>query len=585
MSALRSSLSWQGRGYSRHQLSGDLIAALVVTVMLIPQGMAYALLAGLPPQAGLYGAILPLLIYAALGTSPVLAVGPVAVVALMTAAAAGSVAEIGSPGYHLAALWIALISGALMLVMGVLRLGFVANFLSHPVISGFITAAGILIAASQLRHLLGITTTGKTLPEVIPSIIANLGGLHGPTLVLSALVLGFLFWSRKGLAPLLRRLGLKGDMAALLARGGLFLAVLVSTLAVWALGLDAQGVRIVGAIPQGLPALELPAFDRDLITFLLVPAAMIALVGYVESISIAQTLAAKKRQSIDPNRELIALGAANLGAGVMQAMPVTGGLSRSIVNFEAGAETRAAGALTALMIGAALLALTPLLYYLPNATLAAIIIVAVASLLDLRALPRAWAYSRADGAAMAATMAVTLTMGVEQGLLAGVGLSLGLHLWRTSRPHVAEVGQVPGTGHFRNINRYEVVTTPEVLTLRVDESLYFPNARYLEDLVQEKIATNPDLRHLVLMFSAVNEVDASALESLEMLRAKLRDAGVSLHLSEVKGPVMDRLRRSDFLDHVDGLYLTQFDAMEALAPALTRATLARPRHEVRKPGA
>ena len=585
MSALRSSLSWQGRGYSRHQLSGDLIAALVVTVMLIPQGMAYALLAGLPPQAGLYGAILPLLIYAALGTSPVLAVGPVAVVALMTAAAAGSVAEIGSPGYHLAALWIALISGALMLVMGVLRLGFVANFLSHPVISGFITAAGILIAASQLRHLLGITTTGKTLPEVIPSIIANLGGLHGPTLVLSALVLGFLFWSRKGLAPLLRRLGLKGDMAALLARGGLFLAVLVSTLAVWALGLDAQGVRIVGAIPQGLPALELPAFDRDLITFLLVPAAMIALVGYVESISIAQTLAAKKRQSIDPNRELIALGAANLGAGVMQAMPVTGGLSRSIVNFEAGAETRAAGALTALMIGAALLALTPLLYYLPNATLAAIIIVAVVSLLDFRALPRAWAYSRADGAAMAATMAVTLTMGVEQGLLAGVGLSLGLHLWRTSRPHVAEVGQVPGTGHFRNINRYEVVTTPEVLTLRVDESLYFPNARYLEDLVQEKIATNPDLRHLVLMFSAVNEVDASALESLEMLRAKLRDAGVSLHLSEVKGPVMDRLRRSDFLDHVDGLYLTQFDAMEALAPALTRATLARPRHEVRKPGA
>ena len=585
MSALRSSLSWQGRGYSRHQLSGDLIAALVVTVMLIPQGMAYALLAGLPPQAGLYGAILPLLIYAALGTSPVLAVGPVAVVALMTAAAAGSVAEIGSPGYHLAALWIALISGALMLVMGVLRLGFVANFLSHPVISGFITAAGILIAASQLRHLLGITTTGKTLPEVIPSIIANLGGLHGPTLVLSALVLGFLFWSRKGLAPLLRRLGLKGDMAALLARGGLFLAVLVSTLAVWALGLDAQGVRIVGAIPQGLPALELPAFDRDLITFLLVPAAMIALVGYVESISIAQTLAAKKRQSIDPNRELIALGAANLGAGVMQAMPVTGGLSRSIVNFEAGAETRAAGALTALMIGAALLALTPLLYYLPNATLAAIIIVAVASLLDLRALPRAWAYSRADGAAMAATMAVTLTMGVEQGLLAGVGLSLGLHLWRTSRPHVAEVGQVPGTGHFRNINRYEVVTTPEVLTLRVDESLYFPNARYLEDLVQEKIATNPDLRHLVLMFSAVNEVDASALESLEMIAAKLKDAGVALHLSEVKGPVMDRLRRSDFLDHLAGLYLTQLDAMEALAPALTHETLNRPRHEVRKPGA
>ena len=585
MSVFRSSLSFRGPSYSRFQFSGDLIAALVVTVMLIPQGMAYAMLAGLPPQAGLYGAILPLLLYAALGTSPALAVGPVAVVALMTAAAAGTVAEIGTPGYHLAALWIALISGGLMLVMGLARLGFVANFLSHPVISGFITAAGILIAASQIRHLLGIQTTGKTLPEVLPSIAANIGDLHLVTLVLSVLVLAFLFWSRKGLAPLLRRLGLPGGSATLLARGGLFLAVLASTLVVWALGLDAAGVRIVGAIPQGLPPLQLPAFDFDLITLLLVPAAMIALVGYVESISIAQTLAAKKRQSIDPDRELIALGAANLGAGVMQAMPVTGGLSRSIVNFEAGAETRAAGALTALMIGASLLALTPLLYYLPTATLAGVIIVAVVSLLDLRALPRAWAYSRADGAAMAATMAVTLLMGVEQGLLAGVGLSLALHLWRISRPHVAEVGQVPGTGHFRNINRYEVVTTPEVLTLRVDESLYFPNARFLEELVQEKVATNPELKHLVLMFSAVNEVDASALESLEMLQAKLRDAGVKLHLSEVKGPVMDRLRRTEFLDHVDGLYLTQLDAMQALAPALTRDTLARPRHEVRKAGA
>ena len=572
-------------GYARAGLSSDMIAALVVTIMLIPQAMAYAMLAGLPPQAGLYGAILPLLLYAVLGSSPALAVGPVAVVALMTAAAAGTVAEIGTPGYQLAALWIALISGAMMLVMGLLRMGFVANFLSHPVISGFITAAGILIAISQVRHLLGIQTSGKTLPEVIPSIIANLSDANLITLALSVLVLAFLFWSRKGLAPLLKRLGLGASAAALLAKGGLFVAVLVSTLAVWAFGLDAQGVRIVGDIPRGLPPLELPAFDLDLITLLLMPAAMIALVGYVESISIAQTLAAKKRQSIDPDRELIALGAANLSAGVTAAMPVTGGLSRSIVNFDAGAETRAAGAMTALMIGAALLALTPLLYFLPSATLAAIIIVAVASLLDFRALPRAWSYSKADGAAMAATMAVTLLIGVEQGLMAGVGLSLALHLWRTSRPHVAEVGQVPGTSHFRNINRYEVVTTPEVLTLRVDESLYFPNARYLEELVQTRIAEQPEIEHLVLMCSAVNEVDASALESLEMLLAKLHASNVKLHLSEVKGPVMDRLRRTDFLEHVDGLYLTQYDAMEALAPDLTRDTLAREREERRKAGA
>ena len=570
------------RPYLRGPLAGDLTAAVVVTIMLIPQGMAYAMLAGLPPQAGLYGAILPLLLYAVLGSSPTLAVGPVAVVALMTAAAAGLVAETGTPGYELAALWIALLSGAMMLAMGLLRLGFVANFLSHPVISGFITAAGILIALSQVRHLLGIQTIGKTVPEVLPSILANLGDVNLPTLALSVLVLAFLFWSRKGLAPLLRRLGLPRAAAAALAKGGLFLAVLVSTLAVWALSLDQAGVRILGHIPAGLPPLALPGFDLDLIMLLIVPSAMIALVGYVESISIAQTLAAKKRQSIDPDRELVALGAANLGAGLSQAMPVTGGLSRSIVNHEAGAETRAAGAMTALMIGAALLALTPLLFFLPSATLAAIIIVAVVSLLDFRALPRAWSYSRADGAAMAATMAVTLLLGVEEGLMAGVGLSLALHLYRTSRPHVAEVGQVPGTGHFRNINRYEVVTTPEVLTLRVDESLYFPNARYLEELVQTRIAESPDIKHLVLMFSAVNDVDASALESLEMLLAKLHAAGVSLHLSEVKGPVMDRLQRTDFLHHVDGIHLTQLDAMAALAPALTEETLNQPRCERRK---
>ncbi len=570
------------RPYLRGPLAGDLTAAVVVTIMLIPQGMAYAMLAGLPPQAGLYGAILPLLLYAVLGSSPALAVGPVAVVALMTAAAAGLVAETGTPGYELAALWIALLSGAMMLAMGLLRLGFVANFLSHPVISGFITAAGILIALSQVRHLLGIQTIGKTVPEVLPSILANLGDVNLPTLALSVLVLAFLFWSRKGLAPLLRRLGLPRAAAAALAKGGLFLAVLVSTLAVWALSLDQAGVRILGHIPAGLPPLALPGFDLDLIMLLIVPSAMIALVGYVESISIAQTLAAKKRQSIDPDRELVALGAANLGAGLSQAMPVTGGLSRSIVNHEAGAETRAAGAMTALMIGAALLALTPLLFFLPSATLAAIIIVAVVSLLDFRALPRAWSYSRADGAAMAATMAVTLLLGVEEGLMAGVGLSLALHLYRTSRPHVAEVGQVPGTGHFRNINRYEVVTTPEVLTLRVDESLYFPNARYLEELVQTRIAESPDIKHLVLMFSAVNDVDASALESLEMLLAKLHAAGVSLHLSEVKGPVMDRLQRTDFLHHVDGIHLTQLDAMAALAPALTEETLNQPRCERRK---
>jgi SulP family sulfate permease len=563
-------LTWAPR-YSRDDLTNDLMAAAVVTIMLIPQGMAYAMLAGLPPQAGLYGAILPLILYAAFGTSRALAVGPVAVVALMTAAAAGSVASAGSGEFQLAALWIALISGALMLAMGVFRLGFVASFLSHPVISGFITAAGILIAASQLRHLLGAPISGKTLPQVVPSLLKNLGQISFLTVLLSAMVLGFLIWSRKGLAPALQRFGVQPPLAKLLSKTALLVAVVVSTLLVWVFGLNSYGVSIVGDIPRGLPALSMPAFDLDLIGLLLAPSIMIAIVGYVESISIAQTLAAKKREAVDANSELIALGLANIGAGFSNAMPVTGGLSRSIVNFDAGAATPAAGALTAIGIALALLLLTPLMYFLPNATLAAIIIVAVLSLLDFRALPRTWAYSRADGAAMAATIATTLLVGVEQGLLAGVGLSLVLYLYRTSRPHMAVVGQVPGTEHFRNVQRHEVITDPAIFAIRVDESLYFPNARALEDRVVQALSEQPDLRHVILQANAINYIDASALESLEAINDRLRAADVQFHLSEVKGPVMDQLSRAHLLDDLTGrVFLTQFDAMAALSPDLTQ---------------
>lgn len=574
-------LSW-ARHYKRADMSNDLIAAIVVTIMLVPQAMAYAMLAGLPPQAGLYGSMLPLLLYALFGSSSSLAVGPVAVVALMTAAAAGSVAAAGSEGYHLAALWIALISGAIMLALGMLRLGFLANFLSHPVISGFITAAGILIASSQLRHLLGAEITGKTLPEIIPSVLSNAGTLSAMTVAVSFVTLTFLFWSRAGLPRLLMRLGLSAASAKLLGKTGLLIAVVATTLVVWGLNLNQQGVAIVGDIPRGLPQIGLPAFDLSLIQLLLAPALMIAIVGYVESISIAQTLAAKKRQFVDPDRELVALGLANLGAGFSNAMPVTGGLSRSIVNYDAGAATPAAGAMTAFMIGIAVLMLTPLMFYLPRATLAAIIIVAVVSLLDFRALPRTLAYSRADGAAMAATMAVTLLIGVEQGLLAGVGLSLLLYLFRTSRPHMAVVGQVPGTEHFRNIERHAVVTAPEIFAIRVDESLYFPNARALEDRIVQALSDAPQLRHVVLQCSAVNYIDASALESLEAINDRLKAADVLFHLSEVKGPVMDQLERSHFLDDLTGsVFLTQFDAMKTLAPEITVPCVQAPRSETR----
>jgi len=555
-----------GRSYSRGAFSNDLVAALIVTIMLIPQSLAYALLAGLPPEAGLYASIVPILLYAIFGTSRALAVGPVAVVSLLTASAIGQVAEQGTAGYGLAALTLAFLSGGILLLMGVLRLGFLANFLSHPVIAGFITATGILIATSQLKHIFGVNADGQTLPEMVISLVTNLPQTNWITLAIGVCGTGFLFWVRKYLKPGLRRIGTPPLLADILTKAGPVFAVVATTVAVWQFDLAALGVNIVGEVPQSLPPLTLPGFAPDLLAALLVPALLISVIGFVESVSIAQTLAAKKRQRIDPDQELIGLGAANIGAAFTGGFPVTGGFARSVVNYDAGAETPAAGAFTAIALAIAALTLTPLVYYLPNATLAATIIVAVLSLVDLSILQRTWAYSRADFAAVAVTVVVTLGLGVELGVASGVILSVLLHLYKTSRPHVAEVGLVPGTEHFRNIHRHKVETDPTMVTLRVDESLYFVNARYLEDLIQRRVTEGCAIRNVVLQFSAVNEVDYSALESLEAINQRLKDMGVGLHLSEVKGPVMDRLERGHLLEALNGrVFLSQFDAWQSLS--------------------
>ena len=567
MNALRRYLpiaAW-GRSYDRGAFSNDLVAAVIVTIMLIPQSLAYALLAGLPPEAGLYASIAPILLYAVFGTSRALAVGPVAVVSLMTAAALGQIAQQGTMGYAAAALTLALLSGAMLLAMGLFRLGFVANFLSHPVIAGFITASGILIAASQLKHILGVAAEGHTLPIMLGSLFEHLGETNPITLVIGIAATAFLFWVRKGLKPMLRNMGVGPKAADFVTKAGPVAAVFVTTFAVWAFGLEERGVRIVGEVPQSLPPLTLPPLSLDLLEALVLPAFLISIIGFVESISVAQTLAAKKRQRIDPNQELIGLGAANLGAAFTGGYPVTGGFARSVVNFDAGAETPAAGAFTAIGLAIAAVALTPLVYFLPQATLAATIIVAVLSLVDFSILKRAWIYSKSDFAAVLATILLTLVAGVEVGVSAGVGLSILLHLYRTSRPHIAEVGRVPGTEHFRNIHRHKVETDPRVLTLRVDESLYFANARFLEDFLHNRIARDPQIKHVILQCTAVNDVDLSALESLEEINRRLSEMGVTLHLSEVKGPVMDRLQKVHFLQDLTGkVFLTQFEAVKAI---------------------
>ena len=354
-------LDWS-RGYGAATLTNDLVAAGIVTIMLIPQSLAYAMLAGLPPEVGLYASILPILAYAIFGTSRALAVGPVAVISLMTLTAAGSIAPPGSTDFIAAALILALLSGLILSLMGLLKLGFLANLLSHPVVSGFIAASRIIIATSQLKAIFGIQASGEAMPELLRTLSANLGATNQPTLVIGVLSTAFLFWVRKGLKPLLVRAGLPPRSSDLAARAGPLAAVGLATLAVILFGLEEKGVKVVGQIPQSLPPLTVPPFDPDLWRQLAVPALLLSVIGFVESVSVAQTLAARKRQRIDPDQELIGLGAANIAASFSGGYPVTGGFARSVVNFDAGAETPAAGAFTAAGIAVAALFLTPLLY-------------------------------------------------------------------------------------------------------------------------------------------------------------------------------------------------------------------------------
>lgn len=567
------------RRYDGQTAGADGLAAIIVTIMLVPQSLAYAMLAGLPPAAGLYASILPLIAYAAFGSSRTLAVGPVAVVSLMTAAATAEAAARTGIDPAAAALLLAGLSGVMLLAMAALRLGFVANFLSHPVISGFITASGLLIAAGQAGHLLGVSARGDTLPAILTSLYDGLitRGVNWPTLAVGGAALAFLGWGRTGLKPLFRRAGLGPRTAEAAAKAAPAVAVLASILVVDRLDLAAMGVRVVGVLPAGLPPLTLPPLGLDAVMALAGPAALISLIGFVESVSVAQTLAAKRRQRISADAELVGLGAANIAAAVSGGYPVTGGFARSVVNFDAGAQTPMAGVFTAVGIAAAALFLTPLFRDLPQAVLAATIIVAVLSLVDLKAPLRAWAYARADGLAMVATIRGVLLAGVEVGILTGVVLSLALFLRHSARPHMAVVGQVPGSQHFRNVDRHAVATSPQVLSVRIDESLYFANARALEDRIASLVACRPALRHVVLMCPAVNLIDLSALESLEAINRRLAEAGIDFHLSEVKGPVMDRLGHSHFLDTLTGrVFLSQHAAMQALDPAVTAGADARP---------
>lgn len=520
-------LTWL-KGYRRELLAGDLGAGVLVVLMLVPQGMAYALVAGLPPVAGLYASILPALAYALLGSSMAQSVGPMAITSLMTATSLASLAPSGSELYGALAAQMALISGVVLVLCGLLRLGFLSSLLSRPVMSGFTSGAALVIAASQLKVLLGGPLTAIN-----------------PTAAAIGLLSLLLLWlARSQLSRQLQRLGLAANSADMLGKLAPAAILLLATLLVWQQGWQTAGVALVGAIPAGLPELGL-SLNLEQLRSLLAPSLLIGFMVFLSGQSAAVTLAQKRGERINTNHELLGLGAANVASALSGGFPVTGSISRSAVNFAAGANTPLASVITALLLAVLLVSPNAWLAWLPLPALAATIIIAVLGMLDFTTPRQAWRYDRADAVAWLATFSGVLLLGVEEGVMLGVALSLGTVLWRASRPHIAVLGRLPGSEHFRNIERYAAETHPQIVLLRIDAGVFFGNAELINDRVLQTLTGQT--RHLVLVMTAINLIDTTGLYALAELNQNLAARGIQLHLAEVKGPLMDKLKLSDLL--------------------------------------
>jgi SulP family sulfate permease len=551
LSRLMPMLAW-APAYERKDLRSDLAAGLTVGAMLVPQAMAYALLAGLPPEVGLYAATVPVLVYALFGTSRQLAVGPVAIVSLMTAAALAPLAEEGTGAYLGAAALLALMVGIVHLVLSAGRLGFLVNFLSHSVLVGFTAAAAIIIGFSQVKHVLGISVERKDhFHETVREVVGELSGTNGATVVLGVTALVALF----GLKRILPRVP-----AALVV-------VVGSTVAVELFDLEAHGVKIVGDIPDSLPAFGLPEFDASIVGRLVATAFVITLVGFMESIAVAKVYARRHRYEVDANRELAGLGAANVAAGLFGGYPVTGGFSRTAVNDTAGARTPLASVITAGIVLATIAFLTPLLESLPNAALGAIIIAAIVGLVDLAEMRHIARVKKTDLIGLTIAFVATLVLGIELGIVVAVVASMLVVFARMSRPHSAVLGHVEGTTSYRNVDRFpEAHVIDGVRIVRIDAALSFVNAVNVRKLVLAHARqVDADPRALVLDASGINDIDATGTEMLGELMTDLEDMGVDLHLTDVKGPVRDVLRRAGIWDRLgERIHTSTFDAVAAI---------------------
>ena len=547
---------WLGH-YQLSSFKSDLIAACIVLAMLVPQGMAYAMLAGLPPIMGIYASILPMIIYAFTGSSTTLSIGPVAIISMMVFAALNPLFAVGSTAYIEAACLLALLVGIISLLLGLFRFGFLIQLISHPVIQSFIIASALLIALGQLKFLLDVPLQTSNIPEFIISFSQNFHAIS-----LTGISFGFISVLILFFLPKLIQSDFLNKTLPLLL-------VLFSIAVISFLGNDDQAIRTVGIIPTGLPSLDFPTWNLSLVQQLLPSAFMIAMISFVESLAIAQATALQKRDDLNSNQELIALGLANIAAGINSGFPVSGSLSRTVVNTDAGAKTPMSGVVSSLLMIVVSLYLTGFFQNLPLAVLAATIFVSIWKLVTLTPFIETWKYSKADGLAMWVTFFGVTCLDISTGLIIGIVLTFALLLWRISRPHIAVIGLIEGTQHFRNISNYNVITTPAIVSFRVDENLSFLNAHVLKGHVITEVSQNSLLQHVVINCSSISNIDLSALEMLEDLNQELKQLQIQMHLSEIKSPVMDRLSKSQLINELTGqIFLSHYQAIQTLSPEI-----------------
>ena len=549
-------LKWLKTYHPTH-FKADVVAALIVLAMLVPQGMAYAMLAGLPPVMGIYASILPMIIYAFTGSSTTLSIGPVAIISMMVFSALQPLFAVGSTAYIEAACLLAIMVGIISLILGLFRFGFLIQLISHPVIKSFIIASALLIALGQFKFLLDIPLQTNNIPEFIGSLVNNFHHISFLSVGVSLAAITILVFLPKWV---------RSDF---LNKTIPLLLVLSSIIVVYAFSLDQHGLKTVGIIPTGLPSFHFPTWNFDLVQKLLPSAFMIAMISFVESLAIAQATALQKRDDLNSNQELIALGLANIAAGINMGFAVSGSLSRTVVNSDAGAKTPMSGVMSSLLMIAVSLYFTSFFQNLPLTILAATIFVSIWKLVSFLPFFETWKYSKADGLAMWATFLGVTCIDISTGLVIGIILTFILLLWRISRPHIAVIGLVEGTQHFRNVSRYDVLTTETIASFRIDENLNFLNAHVLKGYIITELSHNPQIQHVVINCSSISNIDLSAVEMLEELNGELLQLGIQLHLSEVKSPVMDRLNSSRLINMLSGkIFLSHYQAIQTLSPEI-----------------